>query len=113
MEVTYSSIGIFRHHPYWIVAFGEPAGKNTLSPKTEMRLTNQGLRRFYSALLAAKEQAQTSPPECVTLPLIQPPTWVTWQSLGELIHQVERRVRQLDSSQPIPDSEIFQTGGLN
>ncbi len=110
---NFPAFGIFRTDGLWVLAWGYSAGTDSLDPRVEVRLSDEGLRRFYSELQRVIAEGKTHGEEAFALPLLQPPAMVTWQGLLEIHSQVENRIRQLDFGQPIRDSQTFRTGGPN
>ena len=113
VELMFSMVGVFRKEGRWVLAFGESAGRDAMSARVESRMSDRALRTIHSAIEETIEKLKENPPQRVDVPLLQPTIWLTWPSLLELYRQVDNRVKQLDANKEIPDSEVFETGGLN
>ncbi len=110
---NFPDFGIFRVDGMWVLAWGYLAGANTLDPRVEVRLSDEGLRRLYGELQRVIAAGRTHDNERFSIPLLEPPAMVTWEGLLEMHGYVERRIHQLDSGEPIRESETYQTGGPN
>ena len=108
---NFPTFGIFRVKGQWVLAWGYPAGKDTLEAAVQTTISDQALRVFYSALhvLVSQEKTLSEP---ISLPFLTQLT-VTRQGLLDTWKKVERMIQLLDSGKDIPESNVFEGGSRN
>ncbi len=108
MTVNYPAVGVFRRNGIWEFCLGTMEGK-MLRVQVKIGLSDSELRKFHGYIKNIFEQFPEPPrPSMYRISLRSGSSldW-TWEGLQDVFLHVSRRVAQLDSGEPIPDSENY------